>query len=146
MSETGTSDEIDEDVTELANNYALVFEKVITVLGDGNYTFTTASDDGSRLLLNDITIVDNDGIHNVISVSNTVFLEAGQYELRVEYFENAGGQVLNVTHAFEDEAAEEIPADGIIGTVSNAVVGDFVNSFDVDYELLSRCLSSFARF
>jgi len=112
--ETGTTNQINTEVSTLEDNFALVFDKVITVVNAGNYNFSTTSDDGSKLYINDLVVVDNDGVHAAATVTGSIFLEPGQYALRVEFFEATVGQTLEATFAFEDQAAQEIPVNGVL--------------------------------
>jgi len=52
--------------------YGFEFRANITVENSGDYTFYTGSDDGSRLSVNGITIVNNDGLHPVVEQSGTI--------------------------------------------------------------------------
>lgn len=53
--------------------------------------FRLGSDDGSRLRIGGVTVIDNGGIHGFLSVSNTAnFEEAGLYPVEVIYYENGG--------------------------------------------------------
>ena len=60
------------------------------------YHFETVSDDGSRLLINDELVVDNDGLHSKTSKSGSVFLDKEMYKIVVEYFERGGQESLEV--------------------------------------------------
>ncbi|HMP08659.1 MAG TPA: PA14 domain-containing protein, partial [Lacipirellulaceae bacterium] len=57
----------------------------------GLWTFFLESDDGSRLLLNDQLVINNDGLHGMLEKSATVALGKGHHKLRVEFFEAGGG-------------------------------------------------------
>ncbi len=72
-------------------NYGIVFEGTLTLQADGSYQFYLASDDGSRLILNGESIVDNDGTHGVQTRSGTANLTAGTHDLRLEFFQAQGG-------------------------------------------------------
>jgi hypothetical protein len=61
------------------------------------YIFTTNSDDGSRLWLNDRLIVDKWVDQSPTdTVSIPIYLEPGIYPLRMEYYENTGGAVAHL--------------------------------------------------
>lgn len=62
----------------------------------GTYEFRVTSDDGSRLRINDKTVVMHDGVHPATSREGSVELEAGYHNLAVHMFENQGGEVLTV--------------------------------------------------
>src|SRR5690606_38958268 len=55
------------------------FQGFIYIRTGGNYQFRTTSDDGSQLYLNNVRIVNNDGLHgNVTVTSGNQNLQAGQ--------------------------------------------------------------------
>jgi glucose/arabinose dehydrogenase len=57
----------------------------------GTYTFYTASDDGVRLWVDGVPLVDNWTLHSLTENSGTIVLTAGQrYAIRMEFFERAG--------------------------------------------------------
>lgn len=58
----------------------------------GNYQLGTQSDDGSRLYVNNVLLVDNWGDHDMQTKSNDIMLQAGKsYTIRIEYA-NTGGK------------------------------------------------------
>ena len=60
----------------------------------GSYTFTTFSDDGVRLWVNGVQLVNDWTNHGPTYDSGTITLTAGQkYDIRMEYFENGGGAI-----------------------------------------------------
>ena len=76
--------------------YGFEFTGMIRIGKEGVYSFTTDSDDGSRLYVNDELIVDNDGIHGAHPVSGQIPLKAGFHPVRLMFFENLYGQHLKV--------------------------------------------------
>ena len=69
---------------------ACFFTGAIQIEEPGRYTFTLASDDGSRLSLSGFEVIDNDGEHAVVERSASVVLTPGIYPIELQYF-NAGG-------------------------------------------------------
>ena len=90
----GTTTTIDVSVTSQTETFALVFTIQINVPTTGDYEFFTNSDDGSILYIDGSVVVDNDGLHGPASVANSTTLTAGLHDLRVEFFEKGGGEVL----------------------------------------------------
>ena len=76
--------------------YGFVFEGLIEIHERGVYGFYTDSDDGSKLYIGDLLVVDNDGLHGMKMKGNVVPLSKGFHEIRVEYFEKGGGDDLRV--------------------------------------------------
>jgi len=82
-----------------ADGVGAVIEGYVWAFLDGVYTFTTDSDDGSRLWIGDELIVNNDGLHGMVKRGGTIPLHAGWHQLRIEFFENGGGAGLISTIA-----------------------------------------------
>jgi mono/diheme cytochrome c family protein len=93
----GVATSFDAGLAKREDGFALRFRGFLEVPKDGLYTFTTTSDDGSRLLLGKTVIVDNDGVHGGTEAAGTRQLKKGRYLLTVEYFEASGGEELAVT-------------------------------------------------
>lgn len=74
-----------------ADDVGAVFTGFVEVPAGGMYTFFTESDDGSRLLIGDEQIVNNDGLHGMQERSGEIALGAGKHAIRVEFFERGGG-------------------------------------------------------
>jgi hypothetical protein len=75
------------------------------------YTFITSSDDGVRLWLNDEPIIDNWTDHGTADdYSRPMTLEPGVYSLRMEYYENTGGAVAQLSWQSPNFARQIIPA------------------------------------
>ncbi|WP_370343281.1 glycoside hydrolase family 3 C-terminal domain-containing protein [Catenulispora sp. MAP5-51] len=69
----------------------------LTAPTTGTYTFSLNSDDGSRLLVNGQTIVDNWSDHASTTAYGTVTLTAGQpVPVEVDYYQNGGGSNLSL--------------------------------------------------
>jgi len=96
---TGVAQQIVMDVPQRTEDdaFALRFTGMISVPRTGQYTFATKSDDGSRLYINDRLIVDNDGLHGMLERTGTIDLTAGLHKIVVTYFDNGGGDGLEVT-------------------------------------------------
>jgi len=77
--------------------FGVQFVGFIEVQSVGEYTFFVASDDGSRLLLDDQPVVDNDGLHGVVEASGKVALERGKHRIEAQYFQRGGGRDLSVS-------------------------------------------------
>ncbi len=86
---------IDEIQEKTGQNTGVVFEPTININKEGEYTFATKSDDGSRLFIDGKLIVDNDGDHDTQEREGSVNLKAGNHKIRVEYFNGGGGAYLN---------------------------------------------------
>ena len=107
----GVADEISEKVKQRAEKYALQFEGYLKINNDGVYTFSTLSDDGSKLFIDGEEIVNNDGAHGAGEVFGKAALQHGFHKIRVIYFDGGGGNELKVYWSFGNKEKEAIPAN-----------------------------------
>jgi ELWxxDGT repeat protein len=75
---------------DLSDRFAIRWIGQILIENEGGTRFYLASDDGSRLYIDDQLVVDNGGLHAYRERSALVDLEAGYHDVRLEYFENYG--------------------------------------------------------
>lgn len=94
----GTIPTTDISIAQRDYGYAVQYTGFVTVPTDGEYTFYTNSDDGSKLYIGSTVVVDNDGGHGPQERSGTIGLEAGTHAFTVTYFQNGGGQSLDVSY------------------------------------------------
>ncbi len=115
---TGDINNFDISVADAQDYFAFKFDGIIRVPVDGNYTFYTTSDDGSKLYINGTSesnlVVNNDGLHGTVEASGNIFLTAGAHSIRVAFFEAAGDQVLKVAYQGPGIAKQLIP-DSVLG-------------------------------
>ncbi len=93
--------------------YGYEFRGFIKVPETAVYQFSTASDDGSILLIDNEMVVDNDGLHGTKKITGMVPLQAGLHEIMVRYFESVGGDELKVYWTSDKIAEQQIP-DGVL--------------------------------
>ena len=80
-------------------NFACLFEGYFEILKDGYYLFALVSNDGSRLVIGDKLIIENDGVRATESVRSIILpLEKGFYPVRIEYFQKDGDRVLQLLY------------------------------------------------
>ncbi len=115
---SGSSSTIGVGVTTRVDNFGLVFTNTLQVATPGLYEFYTNSDDGSKLYIDGVVVVDNDGLHAPRVVQGSRQLAAGSHTLRVEFFERTGGQILEVGYRTGNPAFEPIPANGQLAYTS----------------------------
>lgn len=78
-----------------ASTFAVKLSTTLTVTSGGSYTFETTSDDGSKLFVDGVEVVDNDGLQGATSDSGSISLSAGEHLIEIIYFENSGDEVLS---------------------------------------------------
>jgi len=76
--------------------FGLVLHGFIDITLEGEYTFYTGSNDGSKLLVDHRVIANNDGNHGYIEKSGKVYLEKGEHLIEVRYYQAGGGKHLNI--------------------------------------------------
>lgn len=93
------------------DKFALRFTGRIQISKSGRYRFFTTSDDGSRLYIGNKLVVNNDGKHGMVERGGNVRLQAGSHPITVTYFDNGGGDGLNVAWSGPGIRKQRIPAD-----------------------------------
>jgi putative heme-binding domain-containing protein len=94
-----------------ADRFALRFTGAILAPKAGKYTFSIASDDGSRIYLDGKLLINNDGLHGMVEKNGTINLTAGSHDLIVTYFDNGGGDGLKVAWSGPGMRKQAIAAD-----------------------------------
>ena len=82
--------------SEGKDHFAYRFRSLINIPERGVYRFYTYSDDGSKLMIDEKVVVDNDGGHSPRRVDGKIAREKGFHELELLYFEDYMGEVLEV--------------------------------------------------
>lgn len=120
-------DEIDWSLVEFsgtADNFVLTprtqddyfnfrYDGYLYIANPGAYQFRTVSSDGSRVTLDTLVVVNNDGVHESKTATGPVVtLTAGPKRIVVKYFEYTGTQILNVRYKGPDtnQAWVDIPS------------------------------------
>ena len=78
--------------------FALEISGYLDIEKEGQYSFYTSSNDGSRLYIADNLIVDNDGEHMIEEKSGSTYLRVGKHPINVTYFQSGGGIALEVLY------------------------------------------------
>lgn len=131
---------------ERADFFAFRYSGNIAIPTAGSYTFYLASDDGSRLYIDNNLVVDHNGLHGASEKSGTVTLAEGNHTIRVEFFEANGGESLSVQYSgpglakgpvatgpfkapsvFAD-IISQVETDGETGLTGMALDPDFANN------------------
>ncbi|MAF64814.1 MAG: hypothetical protein CMJ84_04050, partial [Planctomycetes bacterium] len=93
---SGVVETIDGLPEHRPDEFGFRFSGAISVDEKGEYTFTTSSDDGSRVRIDGELVVANDGCHGPEEASGTIDLSAGAHAVVVTMFEHTGGEALEV--------------------------------------------------
>lgn len=74
--------------------FGVRYQGPLTISEAGDYQFRTVSDDGSKIFIDDVLVVNHDGLHAPSSSAQvTVNLNAGVHTIRVEYFQGPATQI-----------------------------------------------------
>lgn len=101
VKQSGTLEKISLQPKQRRDQFAFVYQGFVKIPANGVYTFFTASDDGSKLFIDGKEIVNNDGDHGVEEKSGRAWLERGFHAIKVIYFDNGGGNQLEVNMQVE---------------------------------------------
>jgi putative heme-binding domain-containing protein len=122
-SNTGVATTIvmDQPVLKTRDAFALMFTGHIVIDKPGKYTFFIASDDGSRFYIDGELLIDNDGLHGMVEKNGTVQLTAGLHPIVATYFDNGGGDGLNMSWSGPGLEKQEIPASVLVSAAEQTV-------------------------
>ena len=111
-SEKGTATSINlANYKNKARTYGLVFTGYITIATDGVYTFTSLSDDGSKVMIDDQVVVSNDGKHASFALTGGVNLLKGLHKIEIRYFQAGGSSTFKLQMAQGSGVPAEVPAN-----------------------------------
>lgn len=106
----GVSKGFDLSIRQRDKLFGVRYVGCVRVPQTGVYRFYTRSDDGSKLMIGDQVVVDNDGPHSPHEESGVIALAAGLHPITVSFFENTGGHELRVMWSGPGLKKEVIPA------------------------------------
>lgn len=96
------------------DQYAIRFVTRLRIDEAGTYMLHMKSDDGSRLKLGRRTIIDNDGSHGPLEEAASVDLDKGLHAITVEYFEDHGGESLELAITGPDKIRVPLSFDRFV--------------------------------
>ncbi len=94
-----------------ADNFGFEFKGFLKLTAAGQYAFFTNSDDGSRLWVDGVELVNNDGLHGMRECSGSATLSSGYHAIKVRFFEKSGGEGLDVSFQGPGIDKQKIPAE-----------------------------------
>ena len=106
-----------------ADNFSVRWTGDVIAPVTGTYTFTTVSDDGVRLWVNNQQVIDNWDDHAASTdTSAGITLQAGQrYPIRLEYYEAGGLSEIRLQWSYPGQATQAIPQSALSPTSSGTV-------------------------
>ncbi|MHC4535071.1 MAG: PA14 domain-containing protein, partial [Planctomycetota bacterium] len=137
-----------------ANNFKVRWTGEVEIPSTGTWTFYTQTDDGVRLWVNDVLVLENWTDHGSTQDSGEISLQGGQrYPIKLEWYENGGGALCHLSWegptmprqiipsgylwvgGDRPNAHNPTPADGTLFRETwqtlSWVPGDFASSHDV---------------
>ncbi len=94
---TGNLEDFSIPPVSRAENFGFRLRSRLSVSTPGEYTFSTNSDDGSQLFINDQLVVDNDGLHGARQIEGKITLTPGEYSIMVTFFQKGGAAGLTAS-------------------------------------------------
>ena len=110
---SGDTAELTTKLAQREQSFGLRFTGLIEAPADGEYTFSTESDDGSTLDVDGKRIVDNDGDHSPVEKSGKVKLTKGLHGFEVRFYQNGAGFEFKVRWAGPGFTRQAIPATSL---------------------------------
>lgn len=105
-----TAPKVDLSPLTRKENVGLRYEGYIRISQDALYQFYLASDDGSRLWIDDEMVIDHDGLHGNDEKTAAVALKKGFHKIRIEFIQATGGIDLILKYSSSKIPKTEIPA------------------------------------
>ena len=95
-----------------ADTFSVRWTGWVQALSSGSYSFHTVSDDGVRLWVNILLLINNWTDHGATENSGSITLTAGKkYDLKLEYYENGGAAVIKLSWTPPGLAKQVIPQE-----------------------------------
>lgn len=106
------------------NNWSARWRGQVQATRTGTFSFTTNSDDGVRLWVNDQLLIDDWAVHGAKEDTGTIKLEKGQkYSLVMEYFQGESGFAYQLMWASPGQPKIFIPTSQLYPQADADVVG-----------------------
>ncbi len=116
----------------------------------GAVTFSTSTDDGIRLWIDDELIIDNWTLHGeTVDTADALSLVEGEkYDIRMEFYERGGGEVAKLRWAYTGQSTQIIPqaylfpattrpALSYVNGAESAIIDDAITVADVDSPMIA---------
>ena len=124
-----------------ADTFSVRWTGKVTPRFSETYRFYTVSDDGVRLWVNGVLLIDNWTDHGATEDSQTIALNAGQaYDIKMEFFESGGLAVAKLLWSSASEAKQVIPASQLsaVASVGTGLVAAYYDNRDFTNLKVSR--------
>jgi hexosaminidase len=95
------------------SGFGVIYNGFIRIDADGLYQFSTRSDDGSVLAIDDQPVVNNDGKHPLLEQGGAVSLQKGFHKFTLKYFDIGSVSVLKVYMTIPGKPKGELSPDAM---------------------------------
>ena len=113
--DTGTVKTFNTAAFKKANRtFGVTYQGYFNVPADGKYIFSTQSDDGSVIFIDDQLVVDNDGKHSLYEQPGEVLLQKGMHKFTLKYFEAGAFSTLRVYMTMPGKPKGEFSAETML--------------------------------
>ncbi|WP_426667956.1 family 20 glycosylhydrolase [Mucilaginibacter sp. McL0603] len=93
--------------------FGVIYTGYIRIDADGLYQFSTRSDDGSVLAIDDQPIVNNDGKHPIAEQGGAIALQKGYHKFTLKYFDSGSISALRVYMTVPGKPKGELSPDSL---------------------------------
>ena len=109
-----------------ADTFGVKLVTYLTVTTGGTYDFALSADDGAKLFIDGVEIINHDGVHGYTSANGSTSLTAGEHLVEIIYFENNGGEQLGMTISGPDTGGSPIAIESanVAVTFDDTLEGD----------------------
>jgi hypothetical protein len=109
------------DATLAADTFSVRWNGQVQAQISETYTFYTNSDDGVRLWVNGVKLIDNWTDHAPTENSGTIALTSGtKYNIRIDWYENGGGAVAQLLWSSPSTPKQIVPKTQLYPAAANA--------------------------
>jgi hypothetical protein len=93
---TGRLPSLSFDASFRPERFAVVYDAWLRVPADGVVRFVARADDGVRVEVDGVQVLEDDGEHAAREADGEIALERGPHTVRVVYFQGKGGKELSL--------------------------------------------------
>jgi len=109
-----STDTLDNGTAGVWPAFSVEWTGSIVIDEPGAYQFSTLSDDGSELEVDDRIVVQNGGLHGPQEASGRITLAAGIHPIRLRYEQAGGGFALALKYGRGDDRLDPIPSSRLL--------------------------------
>jgi len=125
------------------DNYSVIWTGQVQAQYNETYTFYTSSDDGIRLWINGVQLVNDWMNQDATEYSGTIALTAGQkYDIVIEYYEAAGDAVTQLSWSSLSTPKQIVPQSQLFPTLAAAAAPCVTNISPANGSILATATTA----